>query len=323
MTPPPDYAAAVESAALFDRSAAAKLLLTGNDAPKFLHNIATNAISDLPLGGGCETYFCDSRAKALFVAWVYHVKHAGEHALWVETTPGKGGDLLKHLDRFLFSEAVEMVDVTDQYAQFHLAGPGARAVLEQALAEPLPDLAEFQHAERTLGSTTPLSIRARSVLGVPGYDLVTPAERADGLRRMLVAAGATAGGPESFEVLRVEAGTPVAGIDFDEKRFALEIAKSARAVAYSKGCFPGQEPMVMARDRAGRVNRSMVTFRLSAPLAAGAKLTKDGAEVGLVTSAAESPRFGPVALGYARHDCVEAGTVLVAGEVTAAVGAVA
>ena len=320
---PPDYAAAVASCALFDRSAAAKLLLTGPDAPKFLHNIATNAIVDLPLGGGCETYFCDSRAKALFVAWVYHVMHGTEHALWVETTPGKGGDLLKHLDRFLFSEAVEMTDITGQFAQFHLAGPTAKAVLEQALAESVPALAEFAHCERTLGSTTPLGVRSRRLLGVPGYDLVTPAERSDGLRRMLVAAGAVAGGPDAFEVLRVEAGTPVAGIDFDEKRFALEIARASRAVAYSKGCFPGQEPMVMARDRAGRVNRSMVTLRLSASLPVGAKLARDGAEVGFVTSVAESPRFGAVALGYARHDCVEPGTELTAGGVTALVGAVA
>ena len=50
--------------------------LTGPDAPQFLHNISTNDIAGLPLGGGCETYFCDPRAKALSVAWVYHVRLA-------------------------------------------------------------------------------------------------------------------------------------------------------------------------------------------------------------------------------------------------------
>src|SRR5690349_9712096 len=83
--------AAENRAALFDYSHAAKLQLTGPDAPQFLHNISTNDIKALPLGGGCEAYFCDARARALFVAWVYHVRLAeGRSALWVETTPGRG-----------------------------------------------------------------------------------------------------------------------------------------------------------------------------------------------------------------------------------------
>ncbi|MFN7133272.1 MAG: hypothetical protein ACK4N5_14435, partial [Myxococcales bacterium] len=69
----PGTASAISTAALFDTSDAAKLTASGPDAPQFLHNISTNDVKDLPLGGGCELYFCDARARALFVAWVYHV----------------------------------------------------------------------------------------------------------------------------------------------------------------------------------------------------------------------------------------------------------
>lgn len=311
--PGAEYRAAETGAALFDTSHAAKLELTGPDAPQFLHNISTNDIKSLPLGGGCEAYFCDARARALFVAWVYHVRLAdARNALWVETTPGRGEALLRHLDRFLIAEAVEMSDVTARFAQLHVAGPNAKAVLEAALGDELPDLAEFLHMERTFGAHSTCSIRRRSPLGVPGYDLVCLNERAEGVWRMLTAAGATPAGLTAYETLRVEAGTPVYGVDIDETRFVMEVGNAPRAVSYAKGCFPGQEPIVMARDRAGRVNRSFLGLKsLGGDVSAGSKLAKDGQEVGLVTSAARSPRLGtPLALGYVHWKHVAPGTRL-------------
>jgi folate-binding protein YgfZ len=315
--PAAEYRAAVDGAALFDTSNAAKLLLTGPDAPQFLHNISTNDIASLPLGGGCETYLCDARAKALFVAWVYHVRLADDrNALWVETTPGRGEALLKHLDKYLIAEAVELADVTDQFAQMHLAGPTAKDVLEAALAAEVPDLPEFGHMERTFGANATCEVRRRDPLGVPGYDIVCLPERAEGVWRMLTAAGATPAGREAYETLRIEAGTPVYGVDIDESRFVMEVGHAARAVSFTKGCFPGQEPIVMSRDRAGRVNRGFVGLKVLAggPIPPGTKLTKDEQEVGVVTSSAESPRLvAPLALGYVHWKHQEPGTRLDAG----------
>jgi folate-binding protein YgfZ len=307
----PDYQAALSGAALFDRSEAGKLVLTGPDAPMFLGNLSTNDIKNLPLGGGCEAYFCDPRAKVQFQAWVYHARLGdGGHALWVETTPGRNADLLKYLDRYLISERVELADRTAEFAQFHLAGPAAKAVLEKAVADPVPDLPEFAHTERTFGGRVVAGVRRRDPLGVPGYDLVCPADEADGLRRALEAAGAVPGSAGTYEVLRVEAGTPVFGPDIDTTRFVMEVGNAARAVSYAKGCFLGQEPIVMARDRAGHVNRAFSGVKVieGGPLPAGTKLLRDGQEVGVVTSSCHSPRLGAaVALGYLKWKHQEPG----------------
>src|SRR5262245_9421246 len=132
-----DYQAAVSGAAHFDTSAAGKLELTGPDAPMFLSNLSTNDTANLPLGGGCEAYFCDSRAKVQFAAWIYHVRLSdGRHAMWVETTPGRNAELVKYLDRYLISEQVEIADVTNRFAQLHLAGPKAAEILAKALGSP-------------------------------------------------------------------------------------------------------------------------------------------------------------------------------------------
>lgn len=300
----PDYAAATTSAAVFDTASAGKLLLTGPDAPMFLANLGTADTKNLPLGGGCEAYFCDSRAKVQFAAWIYHVLLSDRrHALWVETTAGRNEDLVKYLDRYLISEQVEIADVTTQYAQFHLVGPQASAVLTKALGEAIPELPEFAHMERTFGAGATCSIRRRDQLALPGFDLVCRAELAEGVRGLLVAAGATPGTAETFEVLRIEAGAPVYGIDIDAERSVMEVGRFARAVSYSKGCFLGQEPIVMARDRAGHAVRTFLGLKVldGGPLPAGAKLFRDGQEVGVVTSSCDSPRLGaPVALAYLR-----------------------
>jgi folate-binding protein YgfZ len=307
----PDYTAATTSAALFDTSSAAKLVLTGPDAPMFLGNLSTNDTKNLPLGGGCEAYFCDARAKVKFQAWIYHVRLAdGRHALWVETTPGRNAELVKYLDRYLISEQVEIADRTGDFAQFHLAGPKAAEVLATALGDAVPELPEFAHMERTFARDATCSIRRRDLLGVPGFDIVCRTDVAAGVKRILAAAGATEGTPEAFEVLRIEAGMPVFGKDIDENRFVMEVSFAARAVSYTKGCFLGQEPIVMARDRAGHVNRAFLGLKVleGGPLPPGAKVFHDGQEVGLVTSSCHSLRLGaPVALAYLKWKHQEAG----------------
>jgi folate-binding protein YgfZ len=310
--PDADYTAATTTAALFDTSSAAKLLLTGSDAPTFLGNLSTNDVKNLPLGGGCEAYFCDSRAKVQFQTWIYHVRLGdGRHAMWVETTPGHNAELVKYLDRYLISEQVEITDVTEQFGQMHLAGPAAKAVLEKAIGEAIPELPEFAHAERTFGSNATCNVRRRDPLGLPGFDVVCLKERAEGVRGMLTAAGAVPASPQTYEMLRIEAGTPLFGPDMDSNRFVMEVGNALRAVSYTKGCFLGQEPIVMARDRAGHVNRAFSGLKVldGGPLPAGTKLFRDGQEVGVVTSSCHSPRLGvPVALGYLRWKHQDPGT---------------
>ena len=311
---PPDYQAALSVAAFFD-TPTATLMLTGVDAPMFLGNLSTNDIKNLPAGVGCETYFCNPQAKVQFQAWVYHVVNSGEHALWVETTPGRSGALAEYLDRYLISERVEIADRTTDLAQFHLAGPGAKAVLDGATGDSFPDLVEFAHAERMIGVAT-CSVRRRDPLGVPGYDLVCATDGAAVVRERLVAAGAQLAAGATYETLRIEAGTPVFGPDIDATRFVMEVGNAARAVSYSKGCYLGQEPIVMARDRAGHVNRAFCGLKVleGGPLPTGSKVFRDGQEVGLVTSSCHSPRLGvPVALGYLRWKHQEPGTRMEAG----------
>src|SRR5207253_401243 len=104
------------------------------------------------------------------------------------------------------------------------------------------------------------------------------------LRDVLTSAGAVAGTPETHELLRVEAGWPRYGVDIDENRFVVEVGRATQAISYTKGCYLGQEPIVMARDR-GHVNRTLLGIKAAQAdaLPRGARLFRDGNEVGQVT----------------------------------------
>ncbi|MCA1581706.1 MAG: hypothetical protein LC796_10035, partial [Acidobacteria bacterium] len=147
--------------------------------------------------------------------------------------------------------------------------------------------------------------------------LVPAADREEACRT-LEAAGAAPLDEAAAEILRVEGGRPRFGQDADETNLADEVGL-AEAISTTKGCYVGQE--IVARLRTyGRVNRRLVGFRFpEAALAPGTLLNRpdgpvDGkVEMGRVTSAVVSPRFGAIGLGFAFRD-VAAGDRLVSAE---------
>jgi folate-binding protein YgfZ len=124
---------------------------------------------------------------------------------------------------------------------------------------------------------------------------------------MLSRAGAKPLGEEAAEILRVEAGTPQMGVDVDENTFAPEVGRTEQAISYNKGCYLGQEPIVMARDR-GQINRVLRGLKLPGIVPHNSKLLLADQEVGRVTSSVVSPRLGAIGLGYVRRQAWEPGT---------------
>jgi folate-binding protein YgfZ len=118
---------------------------------------------------------------------------------------------------------------------------------------------------------------------------------------------------ESFEVLRIEAGTPVFGRDVTEKNLPQEIGRDDRAINFVKGCYLGQETVARI-DALGHVNQIIRGLRLlpAAPCPApGSIALAEGKRVGYVTSSALSPGWkSPIALALVRATHARPGTEL-------------
>jgi hypothetical protein len=119
-------------------------------------------------------------------------------------------------------------------------------------------------------------------------------------------------GWNALETLRIESGTPLLGVDFDERNLPQEVGRDAQAISFTKGCYLGQETVARI-DALGHVNQRIagVRFGGDAPPFAGTELTRGGAAVGRVTSAAWSPRLAaPLALAMVRREHGAPGTAL-------------
>jgi folate-binding protein YgfZ len=131
--------------------------------------------------------------------------------------------------------------------------------------------------------------------------LDTPA----GPHMLLAGAHGVPDGDGAWEIARVEAGLPRFGREFDTETMPAEAGLDDLAVSFTKGCYPGQEPVARLRYR-GRANRGLRGLELRGDLPEpGAAVRAGDREVGRVTSPVVSPRHGPIALAIVRREVAD------------------
>jgi folate-binding protein YgfZ len=100
---------------------------------------------------------------------------------------------------------------------------------------------------------------------------------------------------QAFERWRIEAGVPRWGREIDDRVLPAEAGLTETHVSFSKGCYPGQEPIARQHHR-GKVNRKLRVLDVEGdPPEPETPVTHAGRDVGRVTSAVPG-----VALAYVR-----------------------
>lgn len=217
-----------------------------------------------------------------------------------------------HLDRFIFSEDVQVADTTTTQAEIGLYGPDAVRVLGACGVAVVDGWPVYNSTRGMVAGATALIIRSDGY-GVGGYDLIVEPPAAPTVVAALAVAGARPVGDDALETARIEAGRPAFGPDMDQDTIPLEAGIDERAISRTKGCYVGQEVIVRVLDRGhGRVAKRLIglAFDAGAPVPGrGAAARSSGREVGHVTSAVHSPALNrPIALAYIHRDFVEPGT---------------
>ena len=307
--PVAEYQAVREKAGLIDLSFRAQVRMTGEDRISFLQGMISNDVKALRPGDGCAATLLTEQGRIVADLRVY----ALDNTLLLDVDARIKEKMIEALSRFIIADDVEMEDLSEQQVTFALQGPEAAQVLTAAGMSLSLDKS-FQHQEVNFVGTTVRVIRV-SDTGEDGYELLVPAEQAEHCWQTLLQAGEPSGlrpvGLAALQMLRVEAGIPWYGLDMDEKRIVLEVGLE-QAISFKKGCYLGQEVVERATAR-GQVNRKLSGLLLHGDTLpeSGTKLFHEAQEVGWVTSAVQSPRFGhPIALGYIRREHLTPGTQL-------------
>jgi tRNA-modifying protein YgfZ len=106
---------------------------------------------------------------------------------------------------------------------------------------------------------------------------------------------------DELELRRIERGVPRWEHEIDDRILPAEAGLDATHVSFSKGCYPGQEPIARLHFR-GHPNRGLRVLELDELPERDAPLLHDGREVGRVTSAARREDGTVVAVAYVRTE---------------------
>jgi sarcosine oxidase subunit alpha len=214
-----------------DVSTLGKIDVHGPDAGAFLDRVYVNTFSNLAVGKA--RYGLMLREDGIVHDDGTTSRLAEDH-YFLTTTTAKAGPVMQHLEfcrQVLFPDLdVQLTSVTDQWAQFSIAGPKTRDLLRE-IVDPSEDLSNegfpFMGAREVALRG---GIRARlfriSFSGELAYEISVPARFGESLVRNLMVAGQAFGvtpyGTEALGVMRIEKGH-VAGPELNGTTTAADL----------------------------------------------------------------------------------------------------
>jgi len=219
------------SVGICDVSTLGKIDVQGADAGKFLNKIYVNTFSTLKVGK-CR-YGLMLREDGIAMDDGTTARLSDTHFV-MTTTTAKAGPVFTHLEfcrQVLFPNMdVHLISTTDQWAQYSVAGPKARKLL-QKVVDPEFDISNEAFSYMACGEVTVCNgLRARlfrlSFSGEMAYEISVPARYGDALIRELMAQGeefdVTMYGTEALGVMRIEKGH-AAGNELDGRTTAKHL----------------------------------------------------------------------------------------------------
>ena len=293
-----------------DVSTLGKIDIQGRDAARFLDLVYANTFNTLPVGRvryGLmlreDGYVLDDGTTA----------RLGENHFLMTTTTAAAGLVMRHLDFIHQTHCIDwdlrFISVTESWAQFAVAGPKSRALLNAVLDQPVADFPFMACGSVTVGGVKARLFRI-SFSGEEGYEIAVPTRFGESLFRDLVAKAETMGGGpygmEALNVLRVEKGF-ITHAEIHGRTTAFDIGME-KMISPKKDCIGkamAARPGLVGPERQQLVGLKIV---VGTPPCSGAHLFTQGDTVGreqsqgYITSFAHSDLMGAcLALGFLKN----------------------
>jgi methylglutamate dehydrogenase subunit C len=282
------------SVGVTDVSTLGKIDIQGKDAARFLDLVYTNSFSSLPLG---KVRYGLMLREDGFVMDDGTTAHLGPNHYLMTTTTAAAGQVMRHLDFVHQTHCadwdVRCISVTESWAQFAVAGPKSRALLNAVLDQPMADFPFMACGRVSLGGVTARLFRI-SFSGEEGYEIAVPTRFGESLFRDLLAKAETMGGGpygmEALNVLRIEKGF-ITHAEIHGRTTAFDIGME-KMVAAKKDCIGkamAARPGMVGPDRQQLVGLKLA---LGTPACSGAHLFTQGDKIGREESQGYITSFG-------------------------------
>ncbi|KIC22779.1 sarcosine oxidase subunit alpha [Leisingera sp. ANG1] len=313
------------SVGICDVTTLGKIDVQGKDAAEFLNKMYANAFAKLPVGK--VRYGLMLREDGIAYDDGTAARFAEDHFV-VTTTTANAVLVYRNMEfarQCLFPDMdVQLISTTEAWAQFAVAGPNARKLL-QKVVDPEFDISNEAFPFMACGEVTVAGgCRARlfriSFSGELAYEIAVPTRYGDAMIRKLMEAGEEFGavpyGTEALGVMRIEKGH-AAGNELNGTTSALNLGMG-KMVSKKKDCIGNtlSEREGMNQEDALK----LVGFKpvnAADPVQAGAHLMNADGEVsaatdqGYITSAAYSPVLGcSIGIGFLKRGDSRKGEVI-------------
>ena len=265
----------------------------GKDAQDLLHRLSTNDLRRIPPTGSVQTVMTNEKGRV--IDWV-QVRPGMNRLLLVCHSAAREKDL-SWIDRFILSEDVEILPITD-------------SPVITSIILPHPDSSAYVELDRVLieqAADLEFGIWAHPIAPFAGKRLALSPGKVDGFNQRIAAFDPVILTSEEYTALRVLGGTPSVPQELNDMHNPLE-SNLRDDISFSKGCYIGQE--VIARlDSYHKVQCELVVLRVDGPWDGEHPpndILSNGEHAGMVTSIGGTLADGSLmVMGYVDRSILE------------------
>ena len=298
--PMDEYEAVRTATGIWDLYSTCKYEVRGPDAGRLIQRRFTNALDGMKAGSVRYGAFVNADGLMIDDGNVY--EFADDHFLLMINTAGIDDWFRETADGF--DATIE--HKTDDYAMIAVQGPTSQETLQPLTGRDLGELRYFRFwPEATSVAGAEAWVLRTGFSGEKGYEVVVAPGDARRVWDALIDAGATPFGLTAIDLARTEIGLIIIAVDYNPGEISPWDLSMDRFIKTDTECVGA----AALAQRGASPPKRFKTLKIEGDVAPdyGAAVTKDGREVGVVTSPASSPRLGTIGLAILDADVANDG----------------
>jgi aminomethyltransferase len=299
-----EHKAVRNAAGIFDIGHMGAVKISGANALQYIQKLLTNDASRLSAGSSQYSLFLNKSGGVIDDIFVYRLP---DHYMLVINASNTDKDIAWMNKNN--SEGVEITDLKHNMTLLALQGPKSQDILQKICDIDLKILGHHKILPAHISHIASLISRT-GYTGEDGFEIFFDGSKAEAIWNKLVELGAAPCGLGARDTLRLEAGMPLYGHEYNEGITPLETPFTF-AVKLDKGDFIGRESLVLHKEAGFSKKLVGIKLKEKGIPRQGYKLYKDGKVVGYVTSGTMSPTLNiAIGMGYVRAEFSEVGSCL-------------